>query len=125
MAFLRDIPLEFIEVKGTERLRPKTVEYSLLIESISLISQDGSEEFRLINDPMDPGHGDFQEALLLLIEAGMKVEKRTNTTPLSPQFSESAFKDFSSKWSEAILNNLANGNLTIQKRVSPVTSSIS
>lgn len=114
-AFLRDIPLEFLDFKGTERLRPKTVEYTLLIESIELVSKDGHSEIHFINDPMDPSHDDFQEALLLLIEAGLKVESRAKEIPISPEMSEAEFNTYSKSWSDAIVSNVASGNFAVSK----------
>ena len=115
MAFLKDIPIDFVELKGTERLRPKTVEYSLLIESIQLRSQDGNQVVHLINDPMDPSHEKFQDALLLLIESGLRTERRSKKIPISNRMSEAEFNSYSKSWSDAIINNIANGSFGIDK----------
>lgn len=118
MAFLKGIPLEFIDLKGTERLRPKTVEYTLLIESIELHGKNDVETLKYINDPMDPSHSDFQQALLLLVEAGLKVEKRAHKTPISMEMSESAFNAYSKSWGDSIINNIADGKFIVDKKTS-------
>ena len=114
-AFLKDIPIEFLDFKGTERLRPKTVEYTLLIESIELTSKDGHKEIRFINDPMDASHPDFQEALLLLIEAGLKAEVIAKQIPLSPEMNEATFISYSKSWNDATINNISNGSFAVDK----------
>ena len=117
MAFLKDVPIEFIDLKGTERLRPKTVEYTLLIESIVLRSQDESKVIRFVNDPLDASHRDFQDILLSLVNTGLKTEKRAKKVPISSQMSEAEFNSYSKSWGDAIITNISNGTFLIDKTV--------
>lgn len=115
MSFLKDIPIDVIEIKGTERLRPKLVEYMLLVESIELQNKDGSEEVRMINDPMDPTHPEFQQMLIMLIKSGLKIDKRVVKIPISAPMSESNFAAYSKSWGDSIVNHIVNGSLIVDK----------
>lgn len=82
-SFLKEIPLSVLGLKGTERLLPRAVSYTLLIESIELRS-DNSLVHRFNNDPLDPNYQEFQNLLYLLIEVGLTAENKKIKTPLGP-----------------------------------------
>ena len=116
LAFLKEIPIEYVDYKGTERLRPKSVEYSLLIDSIELSTANGDHVIKFINDPMAPHYQKFQEALLLLIEVGLRSERRVASTPVSPLMNETAYLKYSQGWGDSFVDNLVKGTLQVVKK---------
>jgi hypothetical protein len=116
LAFLKEMPIEYVDYKGTERLRPRTVEYSLLIDKIELVSPDGNKVLRFINDPMAPHYQKFQEALLLLIEVGLRAESRTLSTPITPPMSQAEYLTYSRGMSNALIDNIVKGSIEVVKK---------
>ena len=116
LAFLKEMPIEYVDYQGTERLRPRTVEYSLLIDKIELVSPDGSKVLRFINDPMAPHYQKFQEALLLLIEVGLRAESRTLSTPITPAMSQAEYLVYSRGMNSALVDNIVKGTIQVVKK---------
>ncbi|WP_353432983.1 hypothetical protein [Polynucleobacter sp. MWH-UH23A] len=116
LAFLKEMPIEYVDYKGTERLRPRTVEYSLLIDKIELVSPDGEKVLRFVNDPMAPHYQKFQEALLLLIEVGLRAESRTQSTPITPPMSQAEYLAYSRGMNNALIDNIVKGSIEVVKK---------
>lgn len=113
-SFLKEIPLSGLGLKGTERLLPRSVSYTLLIESIELRS-DNSIVHRFSNDPLDPNYQEFQNLLYLLIEAGLTVENKLVKTPLGPPLEEKLLTKSLESWGSTTVDNLAKGLISFEK----------
>jgi len=113
-SFLKEIPLSVLGFKGTERLLPRAVSYTLLIESIELRSNN-SIVHRYSNDPLDPNYQDFQNLLYLLIEAGLTVENKLVKTPLGPPLEEKLLTKSLESWGSTTVDNLAKGIISFEK----------
>jgi hypothetical protein len=113
-SFLKEIPLSVLGLKGTERLLPRAVSYTLLIESIELRSNN-SIVHRYSNDPLDPNYQDFQNLLYLLIEAGLTVENKLVKTPLGPPLEEKLLTKSLESWGSTTVDNLAKGTISFEK----------
>ena len=113
-SFLKEIPLSVLGFKGTERLLPRAVSYTLLIESIELRS-DNSIVHRFNNDPLDPNYQEFQNLLYLLIEAGLTVENKQIKTPLGPPLDKKLLTKSLDSWGSSTVDNLAKGIISFEK----------
>ncbi len=113
-SFIKEIPLGVLGVKGTERLLPKAVSYTLLIESIELRKNNQSLH-RFNNDPLDPNYKDFQNVLDLLIESGMTIENTIVKTPVGPPLEQSALSESLDNWGNATIEYLAKGVFSFEK----------
>lgn len=113
-SFLKEIPLGVLGVKGTERLLPRAVSYTLLIESIELRKNNQSLR-RFNNDPLDPNYKDFQNILYLLIESGLTIENTTVKTPLGPPVEPAVLSRSLDAWGSSTVDNLAKGILSFDK----------
>ena len=113
-SFLKEIPLSVLGLKGTERLLPRAVSYTLLIESIELRSNN-SIVHRFNNDPLDPNYQEFQNLLYLLIEAGLTVENKLVKTPLGPPLDKRLLTKSLDSWGSSTVDNLAKGVISFEK----------
>ena len=113
-SFLKEIPLSVLGVKGTRRLLPRAVSYTLLVESIELRRNNASVH-RFNNDPLDPNFKDFQSLLYLLIEAGLTTENTQVKTPLGPPLEPAVLTRSLDAWGSATVDNLAKGLLSFEK----------
>lgn len=113
-SFIKEIPLSVLGVKGTERLLPRSVSYTLLIESIELRKNNESLH-RFNNDPLDPNYKEFQDVLYLLIESGLVIENMLVKTPLGPPIEQSALSRSLDAWGGSTVDNLAKGLLSFEK----------
>ena len=113
-SFLKEIPLGVLGVKGTERLLPRAVSYTLLIENIELRKNNVSVH-RFNNDPLDPKYKDFQDLLYLLIESGLTVENTLVKTPLGPPIEQAALSRSLDAWGGSTVDNLAKGLISFEK----------
>lgn len=113
-SFLKEIPLSVLGLKGTERLLPRAVSYTLLIESIELRSNNSIVQ-RFNNDPLDPNYQEFQNLLYLLIEAGLTVENKQVKTPLGPPLDKSLLTKSLDSWGSTTVDNLAKGIISLEK----------
>lgn len=113
-SFLKEIPLGVLGVKGTERLLPRAVSYTLLIESIELRNKNTSVH-RFNNDPLDPKYKDFQDLLYLLIESGLTVENTVVQTPLGPPIEQAVLSRSLDAWGGSTVENLAKGTVSFEK----------
>ena len=113
-SFLKEIPLSVLGLKGTERLLPRAVSYTLLIESIELRSNN-SIVHHFNNDPLDPRYKEFQNLLYLLIEAGLTVENTHLKTPLGPAIDKRLLTKSLDSWGSTTVDNLAKGLISFDK----------
>ena len=113
-SFLKEIPLGVLGVKGTERLLPRAVSYTLLIENIELRHNNHSVR-RFNNDPLDPKYKEFQDLLYLLIESGLTVENTSVKTPLGPPLEQAVLSRSLDTWGGSTVENLAKGLLSFEK----------
>lgn len=114
-SFLKEIPLNVLGFKGTERNLPKAVSYSILIESVELRSNQNLIH-RFDNDPLNLQYAQFQEALYLLIEAGLTVENVSVKTPLGPQFDSVNLNKSLNSWGSSVIEEMAKGTLSLDKK---------
>ena len=115
-SFLKEIPLSVLGLRGTERLLPRAVSYTLLIESIELRSNN-SIVHRFDNDPLNPQYKEFQNLLYLLIEAGLTVENTQVKTPLGPAIDKSFLTKSLDSWGSTTVDNLAKGLIHLTKSI--------
>ena len=113
-SFLKEIPLNHLGFKGTERMLPKAVSYTLLIESIELRNSNKTVA-HFGNDPQSPDYNEFQLALSLLIEAGLTVEYNKVNTPIGPALDKKELTKTLSSWGTSALDHIAKGNMKVQK----------
>lgn len=113
-SFLKEIPLGVLGVKGTERLLPRAVSYTLLIESIELRKNNESLR-RFNNDPLDPNYKDFQNVLYLLIESGLTIENTVVKTPIGPPLEQAVLSRSLDTWGSSTVENLAKGIFSFEK----------
>lgn len=100
--FLKEVPLDTINFRGTQRNLPRAAIFTLLIEGIELRTIDNEEIGNWKNDPLDPDYKSFQRVLTLLLNSGLTVESVTSQTPIGPMLDEKeAIKNFSS-WSDGL-----------------------
>lgn len=113
-SFLKEIPLSVLGSKGTKRLLPRAVSYTLLIESVEL-RRKNSVIHRFNNDPLDPNYQAFQDMLYLLIESGLTLENTTTQVPLGPPLEKSALNGSFQAWGSTLMDKLADGSLSLNK----------
>jgi hypothetical protein len=113
-SFLKEIPLSVLGMKGSERLLPRAVSYTLLIESVEL-RKDNHVVRRLNNDPMDPEYQEFQDLLYLLIESGLTVENVSTKVPVGPPLDKTVLSRSIDSWGAVTLDNIAKGVFTLDK----------
>ena len=117
-SFLKEIPLSVLGMKGSERLLPRAVSYTLLIESVELRTNN-TIVHRFNNDPLDPNYAEFQDLLYLLIEAGLTVENSQTKVPIGPLLDKSVLTKSIDSWGAATVENLAKGIFTLDKVGAP------
>ena len=117
-SFLKEIPLSVLGMKGSERLLPRAVSYTLLIESVELRTNN-TIVHRFNNDPLDPNYSEFQDLLYLLIEAGLTVENAQTKVPIGPILDKSILTKSIDSWGAATVENLAKGIFTLDKVGAP------
>jgi hypothetical protein len=115
-SFLKEIPLNVLGLKGTERLLPRVVTYTLLIESIELRA-DNKIVHRFNNDPLNPQYVEFQNLLYLLIEAGLMVENIQVQTPIGPSIDKGILTKSFDSWGPSTIDSLAKGVISFEKIV--------
>ena len=87
-AFLKQVPLETINFRGTEDNLPKEVLYSLLIDQIEIRSADNEVLGSWRNNPRSEDYGEFQTLLYLLVDLGLKSEVREENEAIGPLIGE-------------------------------------
>jgi len=96
-AFLKPVPLETINFRGTEENLPKEVLYNLLIDGIEIRSLQNEVLGTWKNNPRSDNHKEFQELLYLLVDMGLKAEVQYEQKEIGPLISEQEMtKNFSS-----------------------------
>lgn len=73
-AFLSDIQPEIISNLTNNQIGPKSILYSLVIDSIELRDRNNVIVSKFFNNPYLPNYQIFQKALYTLIEAGLSTE---------------------------------------------------
>lgn len=112
-AFYREIPLDVLDFRGTERLRPRAIDYILLIDSIEGRVKGDKAALRIENDPLSKDYDQFLEILRLMMELGLRVEKVTNKTPVGPLFDESKSSLFLGN--SSVIDGIAKGSFSIDE----------
>jgi hypothetical protein len=113
-SFLKEIPLGVLGLKGTERLLPKAVTYTLLLEGIELRSNNTLIQ-RFNNDPTDPNYEQFQQLLYLLIESGLTVENAPIKTPIGPPLEKAVLTRSLEVLGPTTIDHIAKGVLSLDK----------
>ena len=110
-SFYREIPLDVLDFRGTERLRPRAIDYMLIIDSIDGASPDESVRLRVENDPLSKDYEYFQLVLRILMELGLRVEKISKKTPIGPPVE--AAKSGPSTFGDAVIEGISKGSLSV------------
>lgn len=114
-SFYREIPLDVIDFRGTERLRPRAIDFMLAIDSIHGINKDGVIQFKAENDPLSKEYDNFQSIFRILLELGLRVEKVTKKTPIGPAIEAS--KSGPSHLTDSVINGISNGTFSLDESV--------
>jgi hypothetical protein len=112
-SFYKEIPLDVLDFKGTERLRPKTIDYMLLIDTVQGITSDRQTVLKVENDPLSANYDHFQEVFKILMELDLRVEKSTTKTPIGPAIEAS--KIGPSSFGDAIIDGVGKGVFSIDE----------
>lgn len=112
-SFYREIPLDVLDFRGTERLRPRAIDYILLIDSIEGRVKDDKAALRVENDPLSKDYDHFMEVFRILMELGLRVEKVTTKTPIGPLFEESKSPSFLGI--NSVIDGIAKGTLSVDE----------
>jgi hypothetical protein len=83
-AFLSDLKPDAIHNLTNNSVGPKSILYTLAIDTLELRDSNNKPTVKLANDPFSPNYPKFQEALYRLIEGGLSTELVTEQVPLSP-----------------------------------------
>lgn len=73
-SFLSDIRPEVVASLTNNQVGPKSILYSLVIDSIELRDKNNIVIFKKVNNPYLPDYEDFQRTMYTLIEAGLNTE---------------------------------------------------
>ncbi len=114
-AFLKEVPLNTINFRGTEANLPKSVLYSLLIDTVQVRSANNEIVATWKNDPTAPAYHEFQSVLYLLVDLGLKTEVKTSSESVGPPISEQDF--IKNMGSVAEFISKQGGGLTLVKHV--------
>lgn len=114
-SFYREIPLDILDFRGTERLRPRAIDFMLAIDSIHGINKDGVIQFKAENDPLSKDYDNFQSIFRILLELGLRVEKITKKTPIGPAIEAS--KSGPSNLTDSVVNGISNGTFSLDESV--------
>ena len=84
-AFLADLKVDTVASLSNNVVAPKTVLYSLVIDSIEVRNQQNEVISLVENNPNLPNYADtFQKALYTLVESGLSTQQVMNKMVLSP-----------------------------------------
>lgn len=122
-AFLKEVPLNTINFRGTEANLPKSVLYSLLIDTVQVRSANNEIVATWKNDPTAPAYHEFQSVLYLLVDLGLKTEVKTSSESVGPPISEQDF--IKNMGSVAEFISKQGGGLTLvkhEKKIKPTTN---
>lgn len=112
-SFYREIPLDVLDFRGTERLRPRAIDYILLIDSIEGRVKGDKAALKVENDPLSKDYDHFMEIFRILMELGLRVEKITTKTPIGPPFEEAKSSSFLGN--NSVIDGIAKGVLSIDE----------
>jgi hypothetical protein len=91
--FLAPLDLSVIQNLSTTEVLNQAVLYGMIIQSISIVDENGETSIKLINNPYSPDYRNFQLALLRLVAARLRVENEANRIPISPPLSTAEVKN--------------------------------
>jgi hypothetical protein len=91
--FLAPLDLSVIQNLSTTEVLNQAVLYALIIQSISIVDENGETSIKLINNPYSPHYPDFKLALIRLVAASLRVENEANRVPTSPPLSVAEVKN--------------------------------
>lgn len=108
-AFYKPIPLEAFGLKATERLRPRLIDYLLLVDEIQFKDKSGDLILLIENDPLTENFDQVLNTFRLLIELGLRVEQIEIKKPIGPTFDKlSAINQLGSEIIQGVIKeNLA------------------
>jgi hypothetical protein len=112
-SFYREIPLDVLDFRGTERLRPRAIDYILLIDSIEGRFNEDKAALRVENDPLSKDYDHFMNVFRILMELGLRVEKVTTKTSVGPLFEESKSPAFLGI--NSVIDGIAKGVLSVDE----------
>jgi hypothetical protein len=91
--FLAPLDLSVIQNLSTTEVLNQAVLYAMIIQSISIVDENGETSIKLINNPYSPHYPDFNLALMRLVAARLRVENEPNRVPTSPPLSVAEVKN--------------------------------
>lgn len=90
--FLSAIQPEIVGYLSANQAAPKSVLYSLVIDSIDVVTQNKDVLTSFVNDPSKEDYLSFQRALYVLVAAGLSVEPTFMKVPQSPVMDEATMR---------------------------------
>lgn len=90
--FLSPIMPEIVGYLASNQAAPKSVLYSLVIDSIDIVKPNREIYSTFVNDPKRSDYSNFQSALYILVSAGLTVEPSMLKMPMSPEMDEATMR---------------------------------
>lgn len=90
--FLSAIQPEIVGYLSANHAAPKSVLYSLVVDSIDVVTDKKDVVASFVNDPAKENYLDFQRVLYVLVAAGLSVEPTFMKVPQSPVMDEATMR---------------------------------
>lgn len=112
--FLSPIQPEIVGYLTANQAAPKSVLFSLVIESLDIVNENKDVIFSFANDPTSKEYEAFQRALYILVAAGLTVEQVPFKMPMGPVMDEATMRASMGMFASAIA-----AGVTVDEIVTP------
>ena len=112
--FLSPIEPQIVGFLTANQAAPKSVLYSLVIESIDIVNENKDVMLSFVNDPGSKEYEQFQRALYILVAAGLTVEQVPFKMPMGPEMDEATMRASMGMFASAIASGV-----TVDEVVTP------
>ena len=90
--FLSEIQPDIVRYLSNNQVAPNSVLFTLVVDSIEVISSSKDVLYKFSNDPRLPDYDKFQVAMYLMVAAGLTTEQVPTKLPVSPPFGVDVLK---------------------------------
>ena len=104
--FLSPIQPEIVGFLTANQAAPKSVLFTLVIESIDIVNENKEVMFSFVNNPSSPEYEKFQRALYILVAAGLTVEQVPLKMPMGPEMDEATMRASMGMFASAIASGV-------------------
>jgi hypothetical protein len=104
--FLSPIQPEIVGFLTANQAAPKSVLFTLVIESIDIVNENKEVMFSFVNDPGSSEYEKFQRALYILVAAGLTVEQVPLKIPMGPEMDEATMRASMGMFAAAIASGV-------------------